>query len=67
LTNSTFFFLIAQSTTAVAALCAEYCKAERVIYATDVEGVYSADPRKGMIAFARHSRCEPLPKTKKKK
>mmetsp|Transcript_26728 Transcript_26728/g.64981 ORF Transcript_26728/g.64981 Transcript_26728/m.64981 type:complete len:207 (+) Transcript_26728:337-957(+) len=34
-----------QSTTAVAALCAEYCKAERVIYATDVDGVYDSDPR----------------------
>lgn len=35
-----------QSTTAVAALCAEYCRAPRVIYCTNVDGVYSADPAK---------------------
>jgi aspartokinase len=30
----------------VAALCAEYCSAKMVIYGTDVDGVYSADPNK---------------------
>jgi len=35
-----------QSTTAVAALCAEYCRAEKVVYGTDVDAVYTADPRK---------------------
>lgn len=35
-----------QSTTAVAALCAEYCRATRVIYSTNVDGVYTADPSK---------------------
>jgi hypothetical protein len=34
-----------QSTTAVAALHAEFQGAEAVIYATDVDGVYTADPR----------------------
>eukprot|EP00020_Sapocribrum_chincoteaguense_P000447 CAMPEP_0170739030 /NCGR_PEP_ID=MMETSP0437-20130122/4951_1 /TAXON_ID=0 /ORGANISM="Sexangularia sp." /LENGTH=347 /DNA_ID=CAMNT_0011077473 /DNA_START=64 /DNA_END=1104 /DNA_ORIENTATION=+ len=34
-----------QSTTAVAALHAEFQSARAVIYATDVDGVYSADPR----------------------
>lgn len=33
-----------QSTTAVAALCAEYCDAQRVIFATNVDGVYTANP-----------------------
>lgn len=36
----------AQSTTAVAALAAEALKAERLIIATDVEGVYTDDPKK---------------------
>ena len=36
----------AQSTTAVAALAAEALNAERLIIATDVEGVYTADPKK---------------------
>lgn len=35
-----------QSTTAVAALCGEYCKAEQIVFATDVRGVYDKDPRK---------------------
>lgn len=35
-----------QSTTAVSALCAEFTSAERVVFCTDVDGVYSADPRK---------------------
>eukprot|EP01127_Copromyxa_protea_P012239 TRINITY_DN3170_c0_g1_i1.p1 TRINITY_DN3170_c0_g1~~TRINITY_DN3170_c0_g1_i1.p1 ORF type:complete len:240 (+),score=54.48 TRINITY_DN3170_c0_g1_i1:622-1341(+) len=35
-----------QSTTAVSALCAEYCSASKVIYGTDVDGVYTADPNK---------------------
>lgn len=35
-----------QSTTAVAALCAEYCSAKMVVYGTDVDGVYTADPNK---------------------
>lgn len=35
-----------QSTTAVSALCAEFTNAERVVFCTDVDGVYSADPRK---------------------
>ena len=34
-----------QSTTAVAALCAEYVKAERIIFSTDVDGVYDANPK----------------------
>jgi len=40
-----------QSTTAVSALCAEYCSAANVIYGTDVDGVYTADPRKDKSAF----------------
>lgn len=36
----------AQSTTAVAALAAEALHAEKLIIATDVEGVYTADPKK---------------------
>jgi len=36
----------AQSTTAVAALAAETISAERLIIATDVDGVYTADPKK---------------------
>jgi len=36
----------AQSTTAVAALAAEYLRAELVIYGTNVSFVYTADPRK---------------------
>jgi uridylate kinase len=39
-----------QSTTGVAALCAEYCKAERVIFCTDVDGVYDSDPKKNPAA-----------------
>mmetsp|Transcript_25992 Transcript_25992/g.72795 ORF Transcript_25992/g.72795 Transcript_25992/m.72795 type:complete len:235 (+) Transcript_25992:130-834(+) len=39
-----------QSTTAVAALAAEYVGAEAVIFGTDVDGVYSADPRKDPTA-----------------
>lgn len=39
-----------QSTTAVAALCAEYCSASSVIYSTDVDGVYSEDPKKNADA-----------------
>ena len=39
-----------QSTTGVAALCAEYCKAERVIFCTDVDGVYDSDPNKNKDA-----------------
>ena len=39
-----------QSTTAVAALCAEYTKAERVVFSTDVDGVFTADPRKDSSA-----------------
>lgn len=35
-----------QSTTAVAALAAEYVNAQEVIFGTDVDGVYTADPRK---------------------
>eukprot|EP01097_Dermamoeba_algensis_P002058 TRINITY_DN1820_c0_g1_i1.p1 TRINITY_DN1820_c0_g1~~TRINITY_DN1820_c0_g1_i1.p1 ORF type:complete len:247 (-),score=65.09 TRINITY_DN1820_c0_g1_i1:89-787(-) len=35
-----------QSTTAVAALCCEYVKAERVVFSTDVDGVYDSDPKK---------------------
>eukprot|EP01103_Thecamoeba_quadrilineata_P003575 TRINITY_DN13336_c0_g1_i1.p1 TRINITY_DN13336_c0_g1~~TRINITY_DN13336_c0_g1_i1.p1 ORF type:complete len:231 (+),score=40.09 TRINITY_DN13336_c0_g1_i1:61-753(+) len=35
-----------QSTTAVAALAAEYVKAEKVIFCTNVEYVYTDDPRK---------------------
>jgi len=35
----------AQSTTAVAALAAEILSAEKLIIATDVEGVYTADPK----------------------
>eukprot|EP00009_Paramoeba_aestuarina_P007903 CAMPEP_0201520638 /NCGR_PEP_ID=MMETSP0161_2-20130828/12000_1 /ASSEMBLY_ACC=CAM_ASM_000251 /TAXON_ID=180227 /ORGANISM="Neoparamoeba aestuarina, Strain SoJaBio B1-5/56/2" /LENGTH=235 /DNA_ID=CAMNT_0047919087 /DNA_START=54 /DNA_END=761 /DNA_ORIENTATION=+ len=35
-----------QSTTAVAALAGEFVNAETVIFGTDVDGVYSADPRK---------------------
>lgn len=35
-----------QSTTAVAALCAEYVRAPRVLYCTNVDGVYTADPSK---------------------
>jgi len=34
-----------QSTTAVAALCAEYVKADKVIFSTDVDGVYDANPK----------------------
>ena len=34
------------STTAVAALAGEFVNAETVIFGTDVDGVYSADPRK---------------------
>lgn len=40
-----------QSTTGVAALCAEYCKAERVIFCTDVDGVYDKDPKKVSFFF----------------
>ena len=36
----------AQSTTAVAALAAEALKAEKLIIATDVDGVYTSDPKK---------------------
>jgi len=36
----------AQSTTAVAALAAEAIGAEKLIIATDVEGVYTDDPKK---------------------
>jgi len=36
----------AQSTTAVAALAAEAIGAERLLIATDVEGVYTADPKR---------------------
>lgn len=43
-----------QSTTGVAALCAEYLKAERVIFCTDVDGVYDKDPKK-------HSDAKRLP------
>ena len=39
-----------QSTTGVAALCAEYCKAEKVIFCTDVDGVFDADPNKNKDA-----------------
>eukprot|EP01092_Planopodium_desertum_P009367 TRINITY_DN40149_c0_g1_i1.p1 TRINITY_DN40149_c0_g1~~TRINITY_DN40149_c0_g1_i1.p1 ORF type:complete len:242 (+),score=52.94 TRINITY_DN40149_c0_g1_i1:47-772(+) len=39
-----------QSTTAVAALCAEFVKAEQVIFGTDVDGVYDSDPRKNKDA-----------------
>jgi uridylate kinase len=39
-----------QSTTAVSALCAEYCGADKVVYATDVDAVYTADPRKDKTA-----------------
>ena len=39
-----------QSTTGVAALCAEYVKAERVIFCTDVDGVYDSDPKKNPSA-----------------
>ena len=39
-----------QSTTAVSALCAEYCRARMVIYGTDVDGVYTADPHKDPTA-----------------
>lgn len=39
-----------QSTTGVAALCAEYVKAERVIFCTDVDGVYDSDPKKNPAA-----------------
>eukprot|EP01123_Difflugia_compressa_P004361 TRINITY_DN1575_c0_g1_i1.p1 TRINITY_DN1575_c0_g1~~TRINITY_DN1575_c0_g1_i1.p1 ORF type:complete len:239 (-),score=38.99 TRINITY_DN1575_c0_g1_i1:147-767(-) len=39
-----------QSTTAVAALCAEYCQANKVVYGTDVDAVYTADPRKDKSA-----------------
>jgi len=35
-----------QSTTAVSALCAEYLNASKIYYCTDVDGVYTADPRK---------------------
>eukprot|EP01098_Paradermamoeba_levis_P004800 TRINITY_DN2053_c0_g1_i1.p1 TRINITY_DN2053_c0_g1~~TRINITY_DN2053_c0_g1_i1.p1 ORF type:complete len:263 (-),score=88.94 TRINITY_DN2053_c0_g1_i1:58-753(-) len=35
-----------QSTTAVSALCGEYIKAEKVIFSTDVDGVYDDDPKK---------------------
>ena len=35
-----------QSITAVAALCAEYVKASKIIFSTDVDGVFTADPRK---------------------
>jgi len=35
-----------QSTTAVSALCAEYLNATKVYFCTDVDGVYTADPRK---------------------
>jgi len=34
-----------QSTTAVSALCAEYLNATQVYFCTDVDGVYTADPR----------------------
>jgi len=35
-----------QSTTAVAALCAEYCHASTMICSSNVDGVYTADPNK---------------------
>ena len=35
-----------QSTTAVAALCAEYVNASSVIFCTDVDGIFTSDPRK---------------------
>lgn len=43
---------LGQSTTAVAALCAEYCSAKMVVYGTDVDGVYTADPNKVFLAFS---------------
>ena len=30
----------------MSALCAEYCRAQRIIYSTNVDGVYTADPIK---------------------
>ena len=40
-----------QSTTAVAALCGEYCRdAKRIIFSTNVDGVYTADPTKNKSA-----------------
>ena len=39
------------STTAVAALAAEFVSAERVIFGTDVEGVFTSDPR--LVQFFR--------------
>eukprot|EP01091_Cochliopodium_minus_P000428 TRINITY_DN10406_c0_g1_i1.p1 TRINITY_DN10406_c0_g1~~TRINITY_DN10406_c0_g1_i1.p1 ORF type:complete len:238 (-),score=76.66 TRINITY_DN10406_c0_g1_i1:40-753(-) len=34
-----------QSTTAVAALCAEYVKADKIIFSTDVDGVFDSNPK----------------------
>lgn len=44
-----------QSTTGVAALCAEYCKAERVIFCTDVDGIYDANPKENPEAKLLHT------------